>query len=213
MSTLEKEDVPTNETCKEAHYEHPQSQYDPLADPRLYEIALQHAIFQRDYQKAMMAFKDEGIVETMEKWQADRIETARKLKLLGVDCEIIAQVIDLSSDGIEHYKLTSGVTSPLKKEDLPTMETYKEAHREYKRLQADPLASPKVVDIARQRFMFQLDHQMGKKALKDEGIAETTEKWQADKIETARKLKLRGVDCEKIAQAMGLSIDDVEQLN
>jgi predicted transposase/invertase (TIGR01784 family) len=103
--------------------------------------------------------------------------------------------------------------STLEKEDLPTNETCKKAHYEYLRLQADPSADPKVVEMARRRFMFQLDYLMSMRAAKDEGIAEAEAKWQADKIETARKLKLRGVDCEKIAQVMGLSIDDVERLN
>jgi hypothetical protein len=37
-------------------------------------------------------------------------------------------------------------------------------------------------------------------------------KRQADKIETASKLKRRGVDCETIAEAMGLSLREVKRL-
>ncbi|MDR2704234.1 MAG: Rpn family recombination-promoting nuclease/putative transposase [Planctomycetaceae bacterium] len=47
----------------------------------------------------------------------------------------------------------------------------------------------------------------------EEKRREAEEKRRTDKIETARQFKLLGIDCEKIAQITGLSLDEVKRLN
>jgi predicted transposase/invertase (TIGR01784 family) len=68
------------------------------------------------------------------------------------------------------------------------------AYHEFQRFTSDPQAQ----ELARRRHLFELEYQMRMKAAI---------------TETARKFKLLGVDCGTIAQATGLSLDEVEQLN
>jgi crotonobetainyl-CoA:carnitine CoA-transferase CaiB-like acyl-CoA transferase len=88
----------------------------------------------------------------------------------------------------------------------------------------DQRSDPQTQELARRRHMFELDYQMRMKEnekkvraevraeIEAEVEAKTKAKRQADKFETARKFKLLGVDCGTIAQAMGLSLEEVEQL-
>ncbi|MDR2706349.1 MAG: hypothetical protein LBC02_11280 [Planctomycetaceae bacterium] len=88
-----------------------------------------------------------------------------------------------------------------------------EAYYEFQHFTSDPQTR----EFARRRHLFEIDRQMSIRAAEKEAAAkakaETEAKWQADKIETARKLKLLSVDCEKIAQATGLSLNEIEHLN
>jgi predicted transposase/invertase (TIGR01784 family) len=84
-----------------------------------------------------------------------------------------------------------------------------EALEDFTRFQSDP----KMREYVRQRRLFMLDMQMGMAASREEGKAEGKAEGLAEKAaETARNLKRLGVPAAVIAEATGLSSEEIARL-